>query len=182
MPDQDVQLPAQQKSELAPVKFLPIWRATVLAVGSFLAICGFALSAEILVELFGGSPDSSGKVAAMLFFIGIGWVSALACRAQLKERSAIKELNHEQKVLSYAKAENGRGLTVSEVSLNCSMNVSDSLNICNRLAARGLCQVDVSEVGEMLYVFPCFKKQIGQDSVINLQSDLKIPDLQKHES
>jgi len=140
-----------------------IWSNSLLTVGSLVALCSFCCAAEMIVEICGGNMHLSGSVAALLFFVGITVGGAVVVRAQLKNRRALKELNQEQCVLGYAKAEKGRGLTVSEISLTCSLNIGDTAAVINRLLMRGVCQVDVSDEGELIYAFSCFSKQIEKN-------------------
>jgi predicted DNA-binding transcriptional regulator len=173
----DASTPASSKNSVSQSQSQGpgIKSTSLLIIGTLVALFSGCCAAEVIVEMLGASVQFSGFVAALVFFVGLIVASAAVVRAQLKERKAVKDLNQEQRILNYAKAENGRGLTVSEISLTCALTIRDTVDVINSLVTRGVCQTDVSEKGELLYAFPCFSKQKEVQEKIVLEPQSQRP-------
>ncbi len=124
------------------------WLLTVVSVG---------LMFTSFIQLFTATKNFHGGVGATIIFLGLaaGGVSILL--NHYKNSKALKQLDFEQRVLSFAKSQSGKALTVPEVAQQCSLQISDTMNVLDRLVKLGACQIDVDERGEMLYDFSCFK-------------------------
>jgi hypothetical protein len=71
--------------------------------------------------------------------------------------SILRELEREAAVLTFLKRE-GRSVTLHDVALNCSLRIVDAVSVLNGLTTRGVCVMDVSEEGELLYYFPSLNR------------------------
>ncbi len=64
-----------------------------------------------------------------------------------------KLLKREQSILLYASGIKDRPVTLSEVSLHCSLLVKDSARLLNQLSKLGVCCPIIKEDGELVFLF-----------------------------
>lgn len=148
------------------------WSNFQIVGGSFLGLSAACCFLEELVWFFMGQvKDAAGQAAAAMFFAGLVVGSFFIVRNEWSKRRALREARQEQAVLQLAKNEPNNALTISSMSLNCSISMAESIEIANRLTKRGVCTVDVSDAGDMLYCFPSLGKknapQLGTDVLAN---------------
>lgn len=106
-----------------------------------------------------GVSEALGLIA---FLIGLVFVGYKMMKVQLNDSKALRELKEEQLILNSAKGKGG-SLSVSDAALDCRIRIADTKKAFERLALTGICQVDVSDAGELFYRFPTFeKKQISE--------------------
>ena len=119
-----------------------------------------ALNVSYIADIITG--DSKQGVSTLLglvvFLFGVILVCLSYLRRQSKERKALKEVEEEELILGHAKASQGL-ITVSAASLECGMPISHAKKCLERLAMTGVCHVDVSEQGQLLYCFPSFQSK-----------------------
>ena len=111
-------------------------------------------------EIFTGETPHgvASQLGLIVFLFGIILVCLNYLRGQWKERKAVKEVEAERLILGHAKA--GKGIiTVSAASLECGLSISNAKKTLERLAMTGVCHVDVSEQGELVYCFPSFESK-----------------------
>jgi len=99
------------------------------------------------------------------FFLTAAIAFAIAAKCRRQDQLKQKTLVHEHLILKYAKSQNERALTISEISLNCSLLCTDSLAVLNKLSTIGACRSQLSDDGELLYRFSGLK-QIGTRAIL----------------
>ncbi len=144
----------------------------------------FAFVAGILMMLFNGGlivtyiselitgttqhgvSSQLGLITFLSGFVVWGW---FLFKGGLEERKALKELKEEQLILTRAKANHG-SLTVSETALESQISIGDAKKAFERLSMTGVCQVDVTDDGELCYRFPSLrpKGQTEEDYIIGI--------------
>ncbi len=142
------------KSRSPVVSGLAMWG------GSFLMLLPGGLIVTYIGEIIAGTtrhgvPSQLGLIA---FLTGLVYLGFRLVAGQLKERRAVKELYEEQALLNHAKSKGGV-LTVSEAALNCRLSILDAKLAFERLSRLSVCQVDVTEQGEICYRFPSFESR-----------------------
>lgn len=132
----------------------------LLVVGVALIIFSGALIVTYIGELITGTTlhGVANQLGVITFFAGLVFVGYKMTEVQLNENKALKELKEEQIILTAAKTKGG-SITVSEAALEGRINISNTKRAFERLALTGICQVDVSDEGELLYRFPSFERK-----------------------
>ncbi len=146
-----------QKPVLATSKNTVVVRNGVFVGSTLLAIVAGSLAATGVTAIICGNKLSEhntveGNVGALIFFVGVCVLFSLIARHQYRQTAALNELERERAILAFAKQE-GRAITIPEVALSCSIRIVDAASVLNRLTARGVCQMDISEEGELIYSF-----------------------------
>ncbi|MDZ4833229.1 MAG: hypothetical protein SGJ27_05445 [Candidatus Melainabacteria bacterium] len=117
--------------------------------------------AEIIVgQTKHGVSSQLGLITFLAGFVVWGWKLV---QGRLTENKAIKELNEEQLILTRAKA-NGGMLTVSQTALQSQLSIADAKKAFERLSLSGICQIDVTEEGELCYRFPSLRPKAERDA------------------
>lgn len=98
------------------------------------------------------------QAACIIMFGGIFAACAFYLRSRWRDKGAMAELQQEQLILNLAKSNRGE-VTVAEVSVDCGISISVAKKAFERLAMTGVCQVDVSDQGELVYRFPSFEPE-----------------------
>lgn len=107
----------------------------------------------------GTHSSFEGAVGALMFYLSISIFFGIAAHRKCIQIAAFKEPERERVILAFAKQEN-RAVTVPDVALNCGMRIVDSALVLNRLTARGVCQMDITEDGQIIYSFQNCYRQI----------------------
>ncbi len=94
----------------------------------------------------------AGMVGAITWLIGLSLAILLYLKTRLKERATVRHIREEQFILRCAKARAGL-LTLADASYECQMTIADTKRALDRLVKLGVCQVDVSDDGDMIYKF-----------------------------
>ena len=151
------------------------WSNFQIVGGSLLGLgSACCLLEEIVWFCVGHVKEVGGQAAATLFFVGLLVGSILVVRNEWTKRKALKEARQEQLVLRLSKNEPNNALTISSISLNCAISLAEALEVANRLTKRGVCTVDVSDSGDMLYCFPSLlKKNIPQLGIDTLSEQIE---------
>ncbi|MBX9569693.1 MAG: hypothetical protein K2X77_12395 [Candidatus Obscuribacterales bacterium] len=110
--------------------------------------------AELLVHE--NKHPVSSQVGLMFFLAGLIVVCLRIVRIHLSDSKAVRELKEEQSILNRAR-QRKRPLTITETALDCQMRISDTKKAFERLSLTGVCQIDVTEEGELCYIFPSFE-------------------------
>jgi hypothetical protein len=113
-----------------------------------------------------GVSSQLGLITFLSGFVVWGWYLV---KGGLAENKALKELREEQLILTRAKAHSG-SLTVSETALESHISIADAKKAFERLSMTGVCQVDVTDDGELCYRFPSLrpKGQREEDFIIGV--------------
>ncbi|MEZ4544884.1 MAG: hypothetical protein R3C24_13445 [Cyanobacteriota/Melainabacteria group bacterium] len=144
-----------------------VYEKFVLLMAIFSA-CFFV--AFIIDAVTGDMRHGPGTQAAcIIMFGGIFAACAFYLRSRWKDKGAVAELQQEQLILNLAKSNRGE-VTVAEVSVDCGMSISVAKKAFERLAMTGVCQVDVSDQGELVYRFPSFEPDRTADSFRSSQA------------
>jgi hypothetical protein len=113
--------------------------------------------AEIIAgETKHGISSQLGLITFLAGLVVVGWKLV---ESRLKESRAWKELGEEQLILSRAKS-NGGSLTVTQTALECGVSILDAKKAFERLSMSGVCQVDVTDDGELCYNFPSLRLKL----------------------
>ncbi len=94
----------------------------------------------------------------LVFFLGTSFSGILLARYGFsKEKSKVSEFDQEQRVLALAKTTQGK-LTVAEVALHCHLTIEESKTILDKIAAQGVAEMQFTDKGDFIYLFPSFIK------------------------
>lgn len=128
--------------------------------GVFMTLFCGGLIVTYVSELIAGTGKHpiASQLGLIVFLSGICFVGIRMINSRGREQCAIKELQEEQLILNRAKANNGL-LTVSQTALECRLRIADTKKAFERLAATSICQIDVTEDGELCYRFASFEKK-----------------------
>jgi hypothetical protein len=137
-----------EKTSPSTAAGLVVFFAGVLAVGIFLAW-----------RMFGGYPMASGRSHPGAEAAGgrRGGRRAGSGREDddPDEQPPATPAERERRILRLA--ERGRGrVTIPEVAARCAMTVAEAKSELDRLAAAGVAQIQVTQNGVLVYVFPGF--------------------------
>jgi hypothetical protein len=121
------------------------------------AINAFVLGATWLQLVINQIPGMQEVSVLPLVLLMLTLISAQWALWQAKEIRSANLFTQEQNILRYAQEQNGRPLTVSEISLYCSLPVKDAVQTLNKLSGLGACSGHVTEEGEMLFCFSSFR-------------------------
>lgn len=127
---------------------------------SLIIFCG-GLDITYIAELIAGETQHgvSSQLGLIFFMAGLTFVGWKLVESRLRESKGMKELREEQLILSRAKS-NGGALTVSETALESGISILDAKKAFERLSMSGVCQVDVTEEGELCYNFPSLRLKL----------------------
>ncbi|MBX3074804.1 hypothetical protein KF728_01680 [Candidatus Obscuribacterales bacterium] len=127
---------------------------------SLIIFCG-GLDVTYIAEIITGETRHgvSSQLGLITFMAGLVFVGWKLVEAKLREGKAWKELREEQLILSRAKT-NGGTLTVSETALESGISILDAKKAFERLSLSGVCQVDVTDEGELCYNFPSLRLKL----------------------
>lgn len=118
----------------------------------------------------------SSQAGLIVFLAGIVFICVRNVRIHLREGKAVKELKEEQSILNRAR-QRKQPLTITETALDCQLRISDAKKAFERLSLTGVCQIDVTEEGELCYRFPSFESDnrtaTMYESPITIQDDVK---------
>lgn len=143
--------------------------------GILLILLSGGLIVTYVGELIAGETRHgvASQLGLITFLCGLVFVGYKLVSVQLNEKKAVKELTEEQTILNLAKS-NAGSLTVSQTALDCRLRISDTKKAFERLSMTGVCQVDVTQQGELYYRFPTFESLLEDDSQL-LVDDRKVP-------
>ncbi|MCB9469023.1 MAG: hypothetical protein H6677_12185 [Candidatus Obscuribacterales bacterium] len=130
-----------------------------------MAILSSCLFVSFVVDAFTGHlrRGPGTQAACIILCGGVFAACAFYLRSRWKDKGAVAELQQEQLILNLAKSNRGE-VTVAEVSVDCGLSISVTKKAFERLAMTGVCQVDVSDQGELVYRFPSFEPDRAADS------------------
>ena len=136
-----------------------------------MAIFSSCFFVAFIIDAFTGDMrhGPGTQAACIIMFGGIFAACAFYLRSRWKDKGAVAELQQEQLILNLAKSNRGE-VTVAEVSVDCGMSISVAKKAFERLAMTGVCQVDVSDQGELVYRFPSFEPDRTADSFRSSQA------------
>lgn len=130
----------------------------ILGGGSvFIILLTGGLIVTFIGEIFAGTTKHgvADQLGLITFLAGMFFVSSFVVFSQWKEHLAQKEVRIDQAILSGAK-NNGGVFSISQAALSGGFAIGETKTAFERLAATGICQVDVTVEGELCYVFPAF--------------------------
>ena len=130
-----------------------------------MAIFSACFFVAFIIDAFTGDMrhGPGTQAACIIMFGGIFAACAFYLRSRWKDKGAVAELQQEQLILNLAKSNRGE-VTVAEVSVDCGLSISVTKKAFERLSMTGVCQVDVSDQGELVYRFPSFEPDRAADS------------------
>ena len=130
-----------------------------------MAIFSACFFVAFIIDAFTGDMrhGPGTQAACIIMFGGLFAACSFYLRSRWKDKGAVAELQQEQLILNLAKSNRGE-VTVAEVSVDCGMSISVAKKAFERLAMTGVCQVDVSDQGELVYRFPSFEPDRAADS------------------
>lgn len=140
-------------------------------LGIFMMLFNGALIVTYISELITGTTKHGvssqlGLITFLSGFVVWGW---FLVQGRLRENKAIRELNEEQIILTRAKAHRG-SITVSQTALEAQLSIADAKKAFERLSLTGVCQVDVTDDGELCYRFPSLRArgQTEEDFILGV--------------
>lgn len=145
--------------------------------GSFLMLVPGGLVITYIGEIIAGTTRHGvpSQVGLIAFLIGLVFLGFKLVTGQLKERQAVKELNEEQTLLLRARGKGGI-ITVAEAALESRLSILDAKRAFERLSALGVCQVDVTEQGELCYRFAGFQGAAGDYATLMAPIETELTD------
>ncbi len=167
-PQIEQRTPVARHKPLASGAFL---QNVKLVTGVFLMLFCSALIVTYISEIITGTTlyGVASALGLIVFLAGLGWIGWMMVKSRLTEKNALRELREEQLILTRARA-NAGSLTVGQTALECQFKIADTKRAFERLSLLGVCQVDVTEQGELCYRFPSLIAQ-EQDGVrLNVQT------------
>ena len=116
-----------------------------------------------------GVASQMGLIVVLTGMAFVGWKMV---ESRLHEKKALKELREEQLILNRARNYAG-SLTVSQTALDCQIAIADTKKAFERLSMLGVCQIDVTDEGEICYRFPSLlsKEQSKCDHMLGINLD-----------
>jgi len=142
------------------------------AIGSFMMLLCSGLIVTYISEIITNTTRHgvASQMGLIVFLCGLVFVGWKLVQGRLHDKKAVKELKEEQLILNRARANVG-SLTVSEVALECQMSIADAKKAFERLSMLGVCQVDVTDEGELCYRFPSMMaKGRHQDNILGIST------------
>lgn len=134
---------------LVPVE-APAQKALVIFNAVLLVFC-IGLIVTYITELATGTSDHPRSDPGLCVFLsGIGIICSWWLRRRWRERESVSQLYQEQSILRCLKA-NQSGLTIAQAAIDCKLRIADTRKALDKLTTTGVCQVDVSEEGELIY-------------------------------
>jgi hypothetical protein len=154
-------------------------RGILGCVGIGIALFGGLFFAMFLVTLLtgGDGKTETGVLAGLVVFFGgmlavgvyLAWrmfsqkPAAAAARGAGRPGTGVPSAppppqtdeERERRVLRFAEHERGR-VTIPEVATNCDMSLADSKGTLDRLVLADVAQIQVTQTGVLVYVFPGF--------------------------
>lgn len=130
------------------------WKKFQIAAAAINAFVLGATWIQLVINQIPGMQEVS-VLPLILFVLALG--SAQWAALQVRELRLARSFAYEQNILRYAKEQNGRPLTLPEISLHCSLPVKDAVQTLNKLSGLGACTGNVTEEGEMLFCFSSFR-------------------------
>ncbi|HMP50995.1 MAG TPA: hypothetical protein PKD05_05515 [Candidatus Melainabacteria bacterium] len=129
-----------------------------------MAIFSACFFGAFIIDAFTGDMrhGPGTQAACIIMFGGIFAACVFYLRSRWRDKGAVAELQQEQLILNLAKSNQGE-VTVAEVSVDCGLSISVTKKAFERLAMTGVCQVDVSDQGELVYRFPSFEPEPESD-------------------
>ncbi len=109
---------------------------------------------DVISGIWTGAQASHFYFWAIVFAaigIGGGWLF----RHNWKEMKAINDLSKVRSVLIEAKRSQGK-VTALDITMHTSLSVADSKRLLSDLSAQGVCETEVTEGGQLLYLFHSF--------------------------
>ena len=147
------------------------WDNIVLLGAVFGALFLWASAATMIINSSQGTMQATEAVvfipATFFLCFAVSWF----IQKDLEKRKNLKELELEQIVLSYAAIQEGRALSIPEVSLNCGLRTSKATNILNKMSSDGICKVNVDCEGKVVYSFSSFHTQEFENALLEHESD-----------
>lgn len=98
----------------------------------------------------------STQVGLVFFLAGIVFVCCRNVKVRMNDNKAVNELNEEQAILNRAR-QSKVPITITETALDCHLRIAETKKAFERLSRTGVCQIDVTEEGELCYRFPSFE-------------------------
>ncbi len=138
----------------------------ILVCGSVLTILMTGgLIVTFIGEIFAGTTKHgvADQLGLITFLAGMFLVSSYVVFSRWKEHRAQKEVCIDQAILSGAKS-NGGIFSISQAALSGGFAIGETKTAFERLAATGICNVDVTIEGELCYVFPAFTKMVREST------------------
>ena len=137
-----------------------IGRYVMGAFGTLFSLVSLPCVAAAIHDVITGAANMDGAIIMGVFFSGtlvLGFALLyFALRPQKEDRNVAGE--RERWVLDAARRAGGV-LSAPELAVDSAMNIEQAEAALEKLRAKGVCQPDVNEMGQMLYVFPAFYKQ-----------------------
>jgi hypothetical protein len=133
---------------------------------SLILFSGFLLTTSIVEILAHENKHAlSTLVGLAVFFGGLLVICSRNVWIQSNDRKAMRELREEQSILNRAR-QTKLALTIPETALNCQLRIADTKKAFERLSLTGVCQIDVTEEGELCYRFPSFESDTRSSTLI----------------
>lgn len=159
---------AEKPSVLQQVHLALCWFGVIFAGGLFVTYVSEILTHENRVPI-------STLVGLLTFLAGIVFVCARKIGSHRHESAAYRELYEEQEILNRAR-QTRSPLTIVKTALDCKIRISEAKKAFERLALTGVCQIDVTEEGELCYRFPGFESA-DEGVSVDLKSTVKQDEL-----
>ncbi len=153
MLNQNDNLPAKQGFRTS-IKEL-IVRRIVFSISAIISILLGSIGIADVVHLCTGKLPVDYLVSAIAALLFSFFFSFIALH-QYRLICTLTEFERECTILAFAKRQGGV-VSLPAVALNCSLRIADAVNVLNSLTSRGVCILDVSENGDLLYCFPLLK-------------------------
>ena len=124
----------------------------LMTLGVFMMIIGGYFAFALVVAF---PSISRGGLNDLLPCIALSLLLPAGCLLYQVQWRQIGDLSREQSILAAAKACNGK-LTVADAVLHGSVRITDAQRLLDRLALNGLCEVEATDSGQLVYTFQSF--------------------------
>ena len=125
-------------------------KALVIFNAVLLVFC-VGLIVTYITELATRTSDHPNSDPGLcVFLLGIAIICGWWLRKRWRERRSVSQLYQEQSILRSLKG-NRSGLTIAQAAIDCKLPIAETRIALDKLTTTGVCQVDVSEEGELIY-------------------------------
>ena len=133
-------------------------RTVLLVLGIVIALASLAIAggafANLLTE---GRSEAGANLAALVIMLAATFAGGMLAWANLHPRrtEAADGPDLEHRILALAHDTDGR-LTIPEVALRCRASLAESKETLSRMVRAGIANVELTDQGDMVYVFTSF--------------------------
>lgn len=131
-------------------------RTLLMIVGFLIGLCSSFFVIAAIADLIQGSETETGILIGLLvFFGGTMFGGFYLLYSQFKKKKGAEIAAQEETILRLVTNRGGR-ITPMELARDTSFSIDQSKSVLDEYCDRGYCQLEVTDKGNLLYVFEGF--------------------------